>query len=402
MTATDTPSKLLDATSSWLEWRGGTHIFPVTPGLAYREYVSELGVGPFGDGLLTPGETGVKRLFLPPNFDRGHRAELLVFGTGWITGPSCWVNDHELPLRTLSELGTGEDRYPSYGYSANRSYSLAEVPITVLRAGENHIRVNRCHAYFQVAVLRIFEAEGEWRDLRLDVFPQHDSYTLRLAGSSTADIAEASFFARHAGMDLDASGQDVTWQAVVNRDLDGPAGYKVQNHIGTTTEAPWQVRWQPEYVPSGPLQLRCRVRTLDGVILESPGGIVEREHHAPAPLIILRPDGFRPFAFHEVGANQDKRLKCELTLKRSATVQDLGDRTVRRAVLAVPLYGVVDIRLNQRHNLTAVAPIGDYAVRYLELVPDWLYSRINHLKLRASGHTGCFQSPGPFLHLFYS
>lgn len=401
MAATEIAPRTADTTTPWLEWRGGAHIFPVSPGLAYREYLAQVEGEEFGVGLLAPGEPGMKTLVLPAGFDRGYRAELLIFGTGHITGPSCWVNDHELPFQTLSELASGGDRYPSYGYSANRSYSFAEVPLHVLRAGENVIRVNRCHAYWQMAILRIFEVPDEARDLRLDVRAENGSYLLRVSGSSASDVAEAEFFARHEGMDLDASGQDVTWQAVINRNRKLPNGYEVSCHAGTALESPWQVTWRPEYVPSGPLQLRCRVRTLDGLIVESPGGIVEREHHAPSHVLILRPQGFQPFAFHIVGANQDKRLKCEYRAE-GASWREVGDRTLRRAVLVVPLYGVGEIRLNQRHHLSAIAPIAHYAVRHLELVPAWLYSRINHIQLRASGQTGCFQAPGPFLYLFYS
>jgi hypothetical protein len=399
MSRTEMQIRTPDVDQEWLDWRGGVHTFPVTPSLTYREYLVGVAGGNFGRGLLSPNEPEILRVMLPELGD-AYRAELLIFGTGHVLGPSCWINDNELPLNNLSELATGQDQYECLSYSANRVYSLCHVPLTALRAGENVVRVNRCHAFWQVAVLRIFEETPQAQDLELDVVAEGSGYRLRLTGPSTADIVQAEFFARHRGIDVDVSAQEASWQAILNRNVDSAIGYDVSGHIGSVAEAPWQAEWHPELVPSGSVQLRARVRTADGFVVESPGGILERTHHAPSPLLQLRSIGFRPFAFHIIGANQNLRTEVEFKAE-GPSWNEVREMTVKRAVLSVPLYGLTEMRLNERQQLFALAPIADYAVRHVELHPSWLYTRINHLELRASGQTGCFQAPGPMLTLAY-
>jgi hypothetical protein len=73
-------------------------------------------------------------------------------------------------------------------------------------------------------------------------------------------------------------------------------------------------------------------------------------------------------------------------------------------VLALPLYGSVDVDLKGHHSrlqMRVDAPIGGYHVRYINLPAQMLFSRMNQLHLKASGETGCFQGPGPVLYMIY-
>jgi hypothetical protein len=387
-------------------WRGDVGIFPTKPGLAYREYAAVIrSKSSWGDGLLAPHESHRhKTIVLPIDPAKAARAEVLVFGTGLIRGPHCWVNGTERALYAIADYTMGrEEAYPTASFSVNRSYSFAEIPPALLKQGDNAIRVGRCHAFLQTMVLRLFEAQPSSLDLALAVEPAAGQYRLQVAGGDAGRLAEVQFFARHRGMDMEGSGRPVTWQGAINKDESRPEDYAVANHCGSVTAAPWSATWDAPFVPPGPLQFRCRVKTTDGLWIESPGGIVEVSHEG-ATIVCPRPaEGFSPWGFHECGANQDTSLRCEFRLV-AEDYKAVAGREMRRAVLAVPLYGEVDIDMNgrhSRHQMRVSAPSPGFHIRHVELPAASLFSRMNQVHLKSSGESGCFHAPGPMLYMIF-
>jgi hypothetical protein len=380
-------------------WRGDTGLFPIAEGVSYVEFAAETRPDGFGDNLESGDENCCrKRLVLPIDPAEFAHAELLVFGNGLIRGPSCRVNGHDVPLQTLAEFTVGRDVYPTCTRSVNRSYSLAGVPLTILQRGENTVGFGACHAYLQTIVLRLFRAGSPAVRLKLAVEEAGESYRLRLNGDSPAPLREVQFFARFRGPDLEMSGREVTWRATVNKDASRAGDYAVANHCGTAVSAPWSVSWKPEFVPDGPIAFRARVQLDDGTWIESPGGIVERRHDAKQTVYVMPAQGFFPWYFHANGANQEQTQLCRFELSESVR---RNARDVRRAVLELPLYGDVELELNGRHRLSVGAPLAGYYVERIDLPLAAVYSRYNHLRLKPSGGTGCFQAPGPVLYMLF-
>jgi hypothetical protein len=384
-----------------LAWRGDVGLFPTAPGLTYREFAAETNATGFGDGLLGPDPANRQKNMSIEGDPAGYaRAEMIIFGNGLIVGPECWVNDTPVPMKCLSELAVGKEAYPTCSYSVNRTYNLALVPLALLKAGRNSVRVPKCHAYLQTAVLRLFRAEPDAGDLRLEVERAGANYRLRLTGADVGQVKEAQFFARCDGPDLAMTGQEVTWQGAINKNAEREEDYEVSNHCGTVSAAPWEVTWDAKLVPSGPIQFRSRVKTAEGFWIESPGAIVEQAHEAAKLIIPLRAADFAPWGFHLNGANQNKSFSCEFQL-RGGAYRALEGRQLKRAILAVPLYGTIKFLLNNDYPFEVEAPQGGLHLRHVELPVEQMFSRMNHLTMKPSRKTGCFQSPGPVLYMIY-
>ncbi len=384
-----------DGVDAWINRRGGSHIFPVSQGLIYREFAGDIGGEEWGEGLLDKLHFAfppLKVIPLPDDFSGGEYAEVFLISNGRM-GRQSSFNDREFSLYTPSELATGYECYSCIGNSVHRNYHLAEVPIEMLKAGENHLGLEPTHAYVQTAVLRIFSASDANPSWCFEVEQEGENIRLLLKGSGDDEIRQIQFFVRMAGMDLDLSGQTESWQAVTNHDLSSLSRYEVASHCGSSSGSSCEVVWRSEFIPSGPLEFRCRIETVSGWIIESPGGFAMVDYKAPCLLKILRPTGFSPIGFHENGWQQDVNVTCDYD-----RIELSG---IKRAILRVPLYGDVSILFNDQYASAVSAPTEAYYIREVEVPLSWLREGLNTIKLNASGGTGCFQAPGPFLYLFY-
>ena len=382
-----------DGLESRVETREGAHIFPTAPDVCYREFRGGLAGSNWGEGLLDwlhYGDPTIKSVVLPDDLDRYRHAELFAFGTGKFAD-TIQVNGTTFDFPSLDVLARGTAQYDCVGKSVHRSHHLAQVPIEELRPGLNEVVFEETHAFVQLFTVRLFRESPSDFDVRFGVEQTGEGYELKVDGPGVEDVEEVDFFVRHPGMDLDASGQDDTWQVTINRELEGEWGYELSNHCGIRTEEPWRIEWQPELVPSGSLDFRSRLRLEDGTVVESPGGIVTTEHTPSSSVRFVPPNGFSPFGFHESGFNQDVNLTCTYDVPESFEA--------RRAVLRVPVYGEIEMRLNDTEPLLAEAPTGGYYVTSIEVDLDSLRDGRNELQLRSTGGTGCYQPPGPFLYL---
>jgi hypothetical protein len=383
------------ATNGWKQRRGGAHFFPTRRGLNYREYFCPVDGSEWGEGLLDKsrfGDPGVRSFHLPPWVDVSGEGELLLVGTGRIPAQECEVNGHRLPLLTTGELNLGRDNYPWQGGSVHRCYHLVPVPAGVFVHGANQLKVAQGHAFIQGGAIRIFEADQRDFGLSLDLAKVHGGIRLAVRGDDLSWIHKIEFFARHEAPDLDLTGDDRSWQAVLSVDPRYPSALVVRNHLASLRTPPWEIVIPETAWPAGGVAVRARVIRRDGVVVETVGGVVEVPFQVGSPRRLIRAHGFQPFGFHANGWQQQLNLNCAFDLS--------SINRIVSARLLVPCYGSVRLQLNERHELRASVPIGDYYINTLSLGPEQLRCGVmNPLLLASDGTTGCFQPPGPCLLL---
>lgn len=386
-----TPSDLYN----WKRRRGGAHFFPTRRGLAYREYFCPVDGSDWGEGLLDKarfGDPGGRSFHLPPWVDLSGEGELLLLGTGRIPAQECEINGHRLPLLTAAELNLGSDAYRWQGNSVHRCYHLVPVPAGVLMQGANRLEVAQGHAFIQGGAVRIFESTERELGVALEVTRVEDGIRLAVHGGDFSGIHKIELFARHEAPDLDLTGEDQSWQAVLSADPRYPSALIVRNHLASLHTPPWQTIIPESAWPLGPVSLRARVILRDGRVVESAGGVLEVPFQVGLRRRFIRPGGFQPFGFHANGWQQNLNLNCAFDLSSIA-----GAVSAR---LLVPCYGSVRLTLNERHDFRTAVPTGDYYINTFNVDLEHLrFGAMNTVLLRSDGATGCFQPPGPCLLL---
>jgi hypothetical protein len=378
--------------SEWLTRRGGPCLFPVAESTTYREYAGAISGSTYGEGLLDKSSyhfPTVKSVVLPPDLSAVTGAELLVVGTGVHQSPIL-INGHEAPLYSMSQLGTGREEYVcADSHTVHRSYHLAPVSLEWLRPGLNEVRFTPAHAYVQIMAVRLFEPPAD-TTLSFEVQQDGQRYHLSLSGDEPGTILSVDFLARYAGMDLEMSGVSPSWQGILARQLDRKSRYVIENSCGQAGSVPYKIVWEDALIPEQSIAFRARVQIRDGLVIESPDGIMEHAHTPAIAVAIVRPESFGPFGYHAT-MNRDVETHCFLTTPERMTAD--------RAVLRVPFRGSVTLLLNNRYTININAPSGGVELRDVEIPVGWLQPGSNRLDLRANGEMGCYQAPGPHLYL---